>query len=574
MDIIPTQFLHDLFAPAPLLALSVTLSLGYLFGKLRIKTFVLGGIAGSLLIGVFIGQLDIPMPGDLQNVFFALFIYAVGYQGGPQFFRSLNKNTVVELFSALITCLLGLFCVLIAAWYFKLDRGTAAGLAAGGLTQSAIIGTASDAARSLNLAPDVFRTIQSNIAVGYAVCYLFGSFGPILLLASVFPGIMGWNLRKEAKLLASRLSADKYDDLAPGQFNALRDVDTRVYMVFADSPLLGRKVRSLYSASFPLEIEAIVRDNKALPLEDKTTLSTNDLVAVTGKSADFLKYSNQIGAETLKPVAMQVIEEVRRIVVTNKNAAHQALPELLKKGNTENLRGVFVTGFYHMGDHIPAQQNLILSPGDEIELVGSTSQLDKVTQLLGYVLLPGKITDFVFFGLGIALGILIGMVSFKIWGVSVTLGSGVGCLFSGLIFGWLKSKHPRCATFPVGASNFLRDFGLAAFVAIIGISAGPQAVQTIKTHGIELFLLGIGVTLIPQIISFYISYYWLKIKNPIVLLSTIAGGRSANPGFAALLEKAGNSTPVVPFTATYAIANILLTLWGSIIISLVTLNPS
>ncbi|WP_317135142.1 aspartate-alanine antiporter-like transporter [Piscirickettsia litoralis] len=156
----------------------------------------------------------------------------------------------------------------------------------------------------------------------------------------------------------------------------------------------------------------------------------------------------------------------------------------------------------------------------------------------------------------------------------MSIGTGGGCLFSGLIFGWLRSTHPRYGALPTGASNFLRDFGLAVFVATVGITAGPQAIQTIKQYGIELFLLGIGVTLIPQIITFFISYYLLRIKNPIEILATIAGGRSANPGFAALLDKAGNSTPVIPFTATYAIANIWLTLWGPIIIGLVTKNYS
>lgn len=87
------------------------------------------------------------------------------------------------------------------------------------------------------------------------------------------------------------------------------------------------------------------------------------------------------------------------------------------------------------------------------------------------------------------------------------------------------------------------------------------------------YFLGIDVTIIPQVISFYISYYLLKIKNPIVLLATIAGGRSANPGFAALLERAGNATPVIPFTSSYALANIWLTLWGPVIVALVTIIP-
>ncbi|MGO2314310.1 MAG: hypothetical protein ACTH6A_20025 [Brachybacterium tyrofermentans] len=87
-------------------------------------------------------------------------------------------------------------------------------------------------------------------------------------------------------------------------------------------------------------------------------------------------------------------------------------------------------------------------------------------------------------------------------------------------------------------------------------------------------MLGVAVTVIPTVLSFFISYTVLRIRNPIELLAAIAGGRSANPAFAALMEKAGNATPVVPFTVTYAVANVLLTLWGPVIIALVTVNAS
>ncbi|MGD0433633.1 MAG: aspartate:alanine antiporter, partial [Acetobacteraceae bacterium] len=181
-------------------------------------------------------------------------------------------------------------------------------------------------------------------------------------------------------------------------------------------------------------------------------------------------------------------------------------------------------------------------------------------------------TDFIFFGIGMVVGILIGMVSFKIWGVPISIGSGGGCLLSGLLFGWLRSVHPRFAALPIGASTFLRDFGLAVFVGVVGIGAGPHALVAIEQSGLTLLFLGVGVTLIPQIITFFFSYFVLRIQNPIEALACVAGGRSANPAFAALLAKAGNATPVVSFTVTYAVANVFLTLWGPVIVGIVTTN--
>lgn len=565
------SFLHSLFEQAPLLALFITIALGYFVGKFRVKRFVLGGIAGSLLVGVLIGQLGIKLPTGIGGIFFALFIYAVGYQGGAQFFRSLNKEMAIQLFSASVTCVLGLLCVLAAAIVFHLDRGTAAGLAAGALTQSAMIGTASSAIAKLHLSSHVTQVMQSNVAVGYAVCYIFGSFGPILLLATVFPSMMGWDLRKEAIKLAKTKAGDQSAPSA-GEFNALQQIDTRVYCVSPQSSVIGKTVISIFENNTNMAIEALMRNNALIDMTPTTVLQPNDTIAVTGKIQAFAQHQDLFGPEVDKPQGMQLIEETRQVVLTNKKYNKTTIGQWYQKIDIAKRYGVFITSISHLGEKIPADSNTVLHRGDEIELAGRSADLNRVSKLLGRTLSAAPITDFIFFGLGMAIGVLLGLISFKVLGISVTLGSGVGCLFSGLIFGWLRSTHPRFGALPTGASNFLRDFGLAVFVSVIGITAGPQAIQTIKQYGMELFFLGVGVTLIPQIITFYFSYYILRIKNPITLLATIAGGKSANPGFAALLDKAGNSTPVVSFTATYAIANILLTLWGPVIIGLITKN--
>src|ERR1700736_6372745 len=189
------DMIHQLVTAQPLLALFVTIALGYLAGKIRIGGFVLGGIAGTLLVGVLIGQFGVAIDSGIKGVFFALFIYAVGFQGGPQFFHALNRRSLNQLVSAFVMCFMGLLCVLAAAWMFDLDRGMAAGLAAGGLSQSAIIGTAGDAIGKLGLTPELTKIMQTNVAVGYAVCYIFGSLGPIIMVSWFLPLIMRWNIR-------------------------------------------------------------------------------------------------------------------------------------------------------------------------------------------------------------------------------------------------------------------------------------------------------------------------------------------------------------------------------------------
>ncbi len=566
-------FIDNILQQAPLVALFVTIALGYIFGKLKIGTFVLGGIAGTLLVGVAIGQFNVTIDSSIKGIFFALFIYAVGFQGGPQFVRALNLRSLNELLSAFVMCFTGLLCVLIAAWVFGLDRGTAAGLAAGGLTQSAIIGTAGDAIAKLNVSPELIATMQANVAVGYAVCYIFGSLGPIIMVTWFFPTVMRWDIREEAKKLAEEMSAGQAS-LEPGQFDAASSLDTRFFKVSADSKAAGATVGDFDASLQDVSIEAIVREGNTLELADDDKIAADDLVAVTGLVRSLDKAATSIGEEVPRPSDLHLIEEKRQVILTNSKLAEKELHELHDKFNESQRRGVFLTGVSRAGHELPVLPNLKLHKGDLLQITGRPKDLNRVQPFVGYKISAAAVTDFVFFGIGMAIGLLIGLIEFRIGGVPVSVGSGGGCLLSGLLFGWLRSTHPRFAALPDGASNFLRDFGLAVFVGLVGISAGPHVVTSVQQLGLLLFFLGVGVTIIPQIITFYFSYYVLRIKNPIEALACVVGGRSANPGFAALLNKAGNATPVVAFTVTYAVANVLLTLWGPIIVGIISKNPS
>ena len=192
-----------------------------------------------------------------------------------------------------------------------------------------------------------------------------------------------------------------------------------------------------------------------------------------------------------------------------------------------------------MGLDLPLLNKLELKSGDELHFTGSPADLNRVQSKIGYKISAAAVTDFIFFGIGMLIGMLIGMIQFKIWGVPISIGSGGGCLLSGLFFGWLRSVHPRFAALPVGASNFLRDFGLAVFVGIVGIAAGPAGTGRHRAIRPDAVLPRRRRDLIPQIITFFFSYYVLRIQNPIEALACVAGGRSANPAFAALLAEGG-----------------------------------
>ncbi|MBC7586093.1 MAG: aspartate-alanine antiporter [Tardiphaga sp.] len=565
--------LHRLVTTEPLLALFLTIAIGYFVGKLKIGSFTLGGIAGTLLVGVIIGQFGVDIDAGIKGIFFALFIYAVGFQGGPQFFHALNRRSLNQLASAFVMCFTGLLCVLSAAWLFGLDRGMAAGLAAGGLTQSAIIGTAGGAIGKLGLAPDLMKTMQTNVAVGYAVCYIFGSLGPIIMVSWFLPLIMKWDIRAEAVKLAAQLSGGR-GELDPGQFNAASPIATRIYEVTDSSKAVDLSVLAIDRQLSDASIEAIYREGKTLDLSDTLEIAVGDRVAITGKIDRLPTASPLFGREVTPPNGLLLVQEKREIILTNRALNDRTIADIHDHANVETRHGVFLTAVKRMGLDLPVLDKLVVKRGDELHFTGSPADLNRVQGKIGYKITAAAVTDFIFFGIGMLIGIALGMIQFKIWGIPISIGSGGGCLLSGLMFGWLRSVHPSFAALPQGASNFLRDFGLAVFVGIVGISAGPQALVAIQHYGLTLFFLGVGVTLIPQIVTFFFSYYVLRIQNPIEALACVAGGRSANPAFAALLEKAGNATPVVSFTVTYAVANVFLTLWGPIIVGIITTNAT
>ncbi|MDO6762138.1 aspartate-alanine antiporter [Agarivorans sp. 1_MG-2023] len=563
---------QQLIQNSPYIALFVTLALGYLVGKITIGRFVLGGVAGTLLMGVLVGQLGVDIDPGVKSIFFALFIYAVGFQGGPQFFGALNRKTVNVILSAVVMTTVGLLVVLGAAWMFDLDRGTAAGLAAGGLTQSAIIGTAGDAIGKLGgISEQAKSLMQTNVAVGYAVTYIFGSLGPILMVTWIIPTLMKWDIRKEAIELAEKNNNGKVE-LGAGEFNAITALDSRAYIVNNSSSILNLTIAQANDSLIDTAIELVQREGEQLEVNDALRFQEHDVVVVTGRRKAVKLQASQLGEEIDLPSSLELVEENRQLIATNSTLIGKTLGQIKQTAQKSLTRGVYVTDIVRDGNSLEITADLVVKKHDIVQITGKAGDLNRVANTIGQRLGSAYVTDFVLLGLGMAVGLLIGLIHFEIAGIPVTIGSGAGCLISGLAVGWLRSKNPKVAAFPMGASNFIRDFGLAVFVGIVGLQAGPQAIDAIREHGLTLLMLGVGVTIIPQIVAFFFSYYVLRVRNPIEALAAVAGGRSANPAFAALLEKAGNPTPVFAFTVTYAIANVLLTLWGPIIIGIITTN--
>jgi len=559
-------FIADIFKQSPEIALFLALAVGYWIGKFQFGKFQLGGVAGSLLAAVVLSQVGVHIDNGIKSVLFALFIYAVGYDSGPQFFRSLGRQSIREIVMAAVLAVSGLATVVVLAKLFGLDKGIAAGIAAGGLTQSAIIGTGSSAIEKLGLAANETARLQANVAIGYAVTYIFGSFGAIIVCVNILPWFMGRGIRDDAvKAEAEMLKGARV--YGPGEAPALPDLVGRIYQIEAAS---GQTV-SAVETSAPdgtITIERIKRDGKIIGVDPDLKLENGDLVLVVGRRSGVVGLEYKLGPELSGADGMELVVTTRDIAITGKDFVGRTVGQILAASG--DLRhGIYVLAVTRGGARLDLRDETLIQAGDVVTVHGVQEDLQRLASHVGPAIIPSDKTDFVFHGFGLVVGLLVGLLVLRIGSIPLTLGAGGGALLAGLAFGWYRSRHMTMGNLPSAASTLLRDLGLAGFVAVVGLQSGQQAVKTIIESGISIFLIGAVVTILPLIITMLVGRYVLRYDNTAVFAGALSGSRSANPAFGEILDKAGNSVPTTPFAITYALANVFLTLLGPLVVAFV-----
>lgn len=562
-------WLHSLFSQSPEIALFLSLAGGYWIGKFQFGKFQLGGVAGSLLVAVVLSQVGVSIDNGIKSVLFALFIYAVGFESGPQFFRSLGRQSIREIVLAVVLAVSGLATVVVLARMFGLDKGLAAGIASGGLTQSAIIGTASAAIGKLGLAAEEVQRLQANVAIGYAVTYIFGSFGAIIVCVNILPWLMGRGIRDDAlKAEAALLAGARVYGV--GEQPALPDLVGRLFQV---DRVAGRTIAEVEeeaqagAAGTAVSIERIKRNGAIIGVQPDFRLENGDILLVVGRRGGIVGMAERIGPELQSSEGMDVIMVTRDVTITNPDITRRTMGEIRARTAAGQRHGIYVTSVKRGGTPLPLAPGTVVEAGDVATLYGTSEDVQRVARAVGTIIIPSDKTDFVFHGLGLVAGLLIGLIVIRIGSIPLTLGSGGGALLSGLVFGWYRSRNLATGNMPTGASTLLRDLGLAGFVAVVGLQSGQQAVSTIASQGVSIFLIGVVVTLLPLLITMLAGRYLLHYDNTAIFAGALAGSRSANPAFGEVLDKAGNSIPTAPFAITYALANVFLTLLGPLVVA-------
>ena len=550
-------------ANAPEIFLFLALALGTVLGRVRIRGFAIGATACTLVVAVVLGQLGVfVIPPMLKSIFFGLFVFTIGYRSGPEFFASLSFRTLAQVALALVMGAAGLLAILVFAHTLHLDSGTAAGLGAGSLTQTSMMGTAAGALEQLELSPDLLKQQQANIAAGYAVTYVCGYILVLLYVPLVAPWLMGVNLKQEAAKLETALAGDA--PTKPGNL-LYRKFQARAYEV---STAAGRTVGDIETQiGRRAVIERILRGGQDVEPRAGTKLEVRDEILLAGPSAAIVAAAPSIGPEIEGEHVMRSMPgEVLEVFVTARDLHGRTLAEIVDElGDT--ARGVFLRALTRRGQEVPVTPGTRIYVGDVMTLVGLNKDLGRILPKIGQALRSGDRTDIAFLAIGLAVGLLVGLLSLTIGSIPLTLGGGGGALVAGLVCGWLRSRRPTMGAFPPAAQQTLIDIGLGGFVAAIGLANGPAALAAIQAHGLMLLGVGTIVTLTPLIVGTLFAHRVLRM-NPVIVCGALAGAMTVDAAVAGACEVAQSQTPVLGVAVPYAVANVVLTMLGPIIVGL------
>ncbi len=552
----------------PEIAIFLSLALGYYFGKFTYKGIGLGSVTATLIAAVVIGQIGITINQPLKAFAFLMFLFAVGYAVGPQFVRGIASSGLPQAIFSVVQCVFSLGACVAVAKIAGYDLGYSAGLYAGSQTISASMGLATDAINRLGLAADQTKTYLDNMPIAYAVTYMFGTMGSAIVIAIVGPKLLGIDLVAACKDYEEKHGGGTKQVGGPG--TAWTRWAVRAYKVQPGGRAAGLRIAEAESLvpDARLFILRIRRGSEIMDATAETVLQEGDVVAVAGEREVLVNILGAAAVEVEDRELLAMPVEGVDVLVTNKEVDSKTLAELSAR---PAARGVFLRKITRgaTATDIPILPGTEVNRGDLLTLVGRTQDVAAATKMLGVADRPTDVTDMAFVGAAIVVGGLIGALVFKVAGVPLTLSTAGGALIAGIIGGWLRSVRPKFGRIPTPTVWFMNSVGLNIFIAIVGISAGPGFVNGLKTQGVGLFLWGAVATTVPLILGMFTAKYVFRFHDALNL-GIISGARTTTASLGLVCDQAKSQIPALGYTVTYAVGNTLLTIWGMVIIMLLS----
>lgn len=551
----------ETFRSRPEFALFLALGLGYLAGRIRIGSFRLGPVTGCLLAGVLVGQFGITVSPHLQQAFFMLFLFSIGYRVGPQFFNSFNAGAIPQLVVTFVLVATGLATTILVGRLLDLDTGTAAALLAGGLTESSALGTAQDILGKLGLPAATLAGLKSNLATAFAVAYLVGTVGVILLHGQLTPRLLSRPLAESCREKEEELGVGRRQQGQTGR----PDIGFRAFRIGSDDA--GRTVEELESAweeAGKIRIQRIRRGDTLIEAQAGERLIDADVIAISGPRTALVGMAGRLGAEVDDAALLDVPVEAVEVMLTERALIGRALGEL--RGDPD-FRPIYLKSVSRAGAALPVYPGLVMARGDMFRIAGLRRDVRVAAARIGRIDPEGDMTDMVFVGLFIVLGALFGIPALEIGSVSIGLGLSVGVLLGGLVAGHVRAFRRGFGHIPAPALWLFDSVGLCAFIACVGMAAGPTFFAGLLQSGPVVAGGALVVLLASHLVALFVGSRVLGM-NEGLLLGTLCGAGTSAAALGAVQQAAGSDVPLLGYGIGYALGAVLLATSGTLIVLL------
>lgn len=546
-----------------ILLVFVVLAIGLAIGKIRIGSFQLGNSIGVLITALIMGHIGFSFSYEALTIGFMLFIYCVGIEAGPNFFGIFFRDGKHYLLLSMVVLVSAISITYFASGYLELDFGLSAGVMAGALTATPVLVGAQDALssglatlpRNLNM-----ESVLQNLSVGYALAYLVGLIS-MILFAKLLPKLQKQDLHDSAEQIAQERGIGN-----AGQRKVYLPI-IRAYRVGQEliNWIDGKNLRELgIYRQTGCYIERIRRNGILAHPDGDAILQEGDEIALVGypDSHARLDPSFRNGKEVFDRnlLDLRIVEE--EIVVKSDSIAGKKLSDL-------NLSeyGCFLNRVVRAQIEMPMDLNIVLAKGDILQVSGEKSRVHGLAERIGFISIHSQMADLLAFCSFFILGILFGLVTMTFGQVTFGLGNAVGLLLAGITLGFLRANHPTFGYVPQGGLNMVKDLGLMFFMAGIGLSAGGNLLSFMNIIGLKIILISLVVSVVPVVLAYLVGAYLFKM-NRALLFGAIIGARTCAPAMDIVNDYARSTIPALGYAGTYAIANILMTLAGTLLIIL------
>ncbi|GFN45174.1 aspartate:alanine antiporter [Candidatus Regiella insecticola] len=543
-----------------ILLLFVLLALGLCLGKVRFGSIQLGSSIGVLVVSLLLGQQHFTMNTEAFNLGFMLFIFCVGVEAGPNFFSIFFRDGKNYLILATVMVSSAMILALGLGKLFDWDIGLTAGILAGSMTSTPIFVGAGDALHHSISSASLLQHAQDNLSLGYAVTYLIGLVS-LIFGARYLPKLQHQDLSTSAQQIARERGLDT-DSQRKVYLPVIRAYRVGSELVaWAD----GKNLRELgIYRQTGCYIERIRRNGILANPDGDAILQLGDEISLVGypDAHSCLDPSFRNGKEVFDRDLLDLRIVTEEIVVKNSNTVGKRLGHLKLTDH-----GCFLNRVIRSQIEMPIDDNIVLNKGDILQVSGDARRVKSIAEKIGFIAIHSQITDLLAFCVFFILGLMIGLITFQFSSFNFGIGNAAGLLLSGIMLGFLRANHPTFGYIPQGALNMVKEFGLMVFMAGVGLSAGGGISSNFGIIGIQILFSALIVSLVPVVICFLFGAYILRM-NRALLFGAIMGARTCAPAMDIISDNARSNIPALGYAGTYAIANVLLTLAGSMIVIL------